>query len=577
MDGSGPCPRKRRGLVDSFDLEPPTHLSSSSFTSGLIDWSNHATPSLVNISRGPSSHVDLASTSRGFPIYHSTRPTAGFNVPREKASSPLRDNRSVRGGHNLDLINMDVISDDESLPDSTTIPRTGSTAVGGLPREFCSCIVFDHNLPRAMRTHGSSLLHASSVNSRSFSSSPFSLPSGTSYPAAREYITVHDDDEQEEEVPLPFPSHACPNVSPSPSGGGSGPVLRNEFSPSYRTSAIANQRAITTGVEDEVVGIGTTSSPSSSRGLPARRAYHIPSSPIPERLIPDSIPQMRPRRPAPPPPLYSSPFRVPRRMREEFAFQDSSRSRGQSLSSSLDVPHTVVMATSGLPFFHSSVLSGHSSPRRERVPYRHYTLRPPYPPMPSSSHQPSAVPSSTDPLRDHLRELQEMEDAQLARRLQLSELGIGGSSGTYRPVPDLSFPSLHLSHHHPAFQASRSSVSSPSTLQGSLSRIQNMIDEFNHHFARTDTVSIGVTPQELDAHSSVELLDAVSNRQFLNEKNACCICLSEFEATETIRTIHCHHIYHKECIDRWFQSSVSCPMCKGDIRRMTTASSTTSG
>ncbi|KAI3938847.1 hypothetical protein MKW98_018304 [Papaver atlanticum] len=43
----------------------------------------------------------------------------------------------------------------------------------------------------------------------------------------------------------------------------------------------------------------------------------------------------------------------------------------------------------------------------------------------------------------------------------------------------------------------------------------------------------------------------------------CVVCLSEFEERETVKMIpYCRHVFHPECIDTWFSSHVSCPLCR---------------
>jgi hypothetical protein len=50
----------------------------------------------------------------------------------------------------------------------------------------------------------------------------------------------------------------------------------------------------------------------------------------------------------------------------------------------------------------------------------------------------------------------------------------------------------------------------------------------------------------------------------------CSICLVDFEIGEECRKLPepCGHLFHKRCIDRWFQVSAQCPMCKRSIRQM---------
>jgi hypothetical protein len=47
-------------------------------------------------------------------------------------------------------------------------------------------------------------------------------------------------------------------------------------------------------------------------------------------------------------------------------------------------------------------------------------------------------------------------------------------------------------------------------------------------------------------------------------KDLCSICQSL--AKGVVRSLKCNHIFHKECIDKWFKRSVHCPNCKKDMR-----------
>lgn len=47
-----------------------------------------------------------------------------------------------------------------------------------------------------------------------------------------------------------------------------------------------------------------------------------------------------------------------------------------------------------------------------------------------------------------------------------------------------------------------------------------------------------------------------------NDKT-CPICLSEYQAKETLRTIpDCKHYFHASCIDEWLKLNASCPLCR---------------
>lgn len=46
----------------------------------------------------------------------------------------------------------------------------------------------------------------------------------------------------------------------------------------------------------------------------------------------------------------------------------------------------------------------------------------------------------------------------------------------------------------------------------------------------------------------------------------CSVCLDDFKKGERYRELPCKHIFHKRCVDKWFEAHVKCPMCRQDIR-----------
>ncbi|XP_055823700.1 E3 ubiquitin-protein ligase ATL41-like [Solanum dulcamara] len=48
-----------------------------------------------------------------------------------------------------------------------------------------------------------------------------------------------------------------------------------------------------------------------------------------------------------------------------------------------------------------------------------------------------------------------------------------------------------------------------------------------------------------------------------NNSIECTVCLSVLENGETARTLpNCKHVFHAECIDKWFGSHSTCPICR---------------
>ena len=48
----------------------------------------------------------------------------------------------------------------------------------------------------------------------------------------------------------------------------------------------------------------------------------------------------------------------------------------------------------------------------------------------------------------------------------------------------------------------------------------------------------------------------------------CAICLEDYAEGESLRHLPCLHSYHAGCVDRWFEHSVECPVCKCDVNAL---------
>ncbi|KAK1356911.1 RING-H2 finger protein ATL2 [Heracleum sosnowskyi] len=66
------------------------------------------------------------------------------------------------------------------------------------------------------------------------------------------------------------------------------------------------------------------------------------------------------------------------------------------------------------------------------------------------------------------------------------------------------------------------------------------------------------------------ILNSLSTFIFAGQGNAtleCAVCLSEFEKNETGRVLpECRHGFHLECIDMWFLSNSTCPLCRAPVQ-----------
>jgi len=46
----------------------------------------------------------------------------------------------------------------------------------------------------------------------------------------------------------------------------------------------------------------------------------------------------------------------------------------------------------------------------------------------------------------------------------------------------------------------------------------------------------------------------------------CIICLNDLDKGQTMTLLKCDHIYHKHCIDEWFNKKRVCPVCDIEIK-----------
>lgn len=49
-------------------------------------------------------------------------------------------------------------------------------------------------------------------------------------------------------------------------------------------------------------------------------------------------------------------------------------------------------------------------------------------------------------------------------------------------------------------------------------------------------------------------------------KEPCSICLDECVKGNCVRHLPCLHTFHDRCIERWFETATTCPVCKHDVR-----------
>jgi hypothetical protein len=65
--------------------------------------------------------------------------------------------------------------------------------------------------------------------------------------------------------------------------------------------------------------------------------------------------------------------------------------------------------------------------------------------------------------------------------------------------------------------------------------------------------------KDIGKYKKVKEADSLTNE-------VCSICIEKFCCGEYQRTLHCNHVFHKKCIDKWFKKDKNdCPMCRAVI------------
>jgi hypothetical protein len=76
-------------------------------------------------------------------------------------------------------------------------------------------------------------------------------------------------------------------------------------------------------------------------------------------------------------------------------------------------------------------------------------------------------------------------------------------------------------------------------------------------------VVVSPTTDQLNAATDLRMATPADETQL------CSVCQESIVDGQALRILrHCHHTFHRNCIDPWFRTSVRCPVCRHDIREL---------
>ncbi|KAK1387546.1 RING-H2 finger protein ATL2 [Heracleum sosnowskyi] len=91
-------------------------------------------------------------------------------------------------------------------------------------------------------------------------------------------------------------------------------------------------------------------------------------------------------------------------------------------------------------------------------------------------------------------------------------------------------------------------------------RASNIVFYVDQHSVPVHTANRGLEVSVLNS------LPLFVYSELTHKELDCAVCLSEFEEGETGRVLpKCHHSFHIECIDMWFHSHSTCPICRARV------------
>ncbi|XP_016449343.2 uncharacterized protein LOC107774361 [Nicotiana tabacum] len=121
-------------------------------------------------------------------------------------------------------------------------------------------------------------------------------------------------------------------------------------------------------------------------------------------------------------------------------------------------------------------------------------------------------------------------------------------------------------------------LDSDSSARASISRIVmlaealfEVLDEIHQQSvvlsSQPSVSSIGSVPAPNEVVESLPVKSYNKFRRSSNDEVAqCYICLVEYEEGDILRTLPCHHEFHRTCVDKWLKEIHRvCPLCRGDI------------
>ncbi|XP_046468464.1 E3 ubiquitin-protein ligase RNF181-like [Neodiprion pinetum] len=81
-------------------------------------------------------------------------------------------------------------------------------------------------------------------------------------------------------------------------------------------------------------------------------------------------------------------------------------------------------------------------------------------------------------------------------------------------------------------------------------------------FGMWDELGLG---ERLPPPASKEAISNLKDIKFDGNCQQCTVCLKDFDAASSIKSMPCRHSFHNECITPWLKKTNSCPLCRYEL------------
>lgn len=103
------------------------------------------------------------------------------------------------------------------------------------------------------------------------------------------------------------------------------------------------------------------------------------------------------------------------------------------------------------------------------------------------------------------------------------------------------------------------------TLNNSIVERNNNRNNENLRYRTPTSNNNAIKIKDLNQYSKLEIYTREEN----SEEQSCMICLENIESNTIVRKLNCTHYFHYECVDRWFETNKSCPVCRYGMSEVT--------